>query len=130
MEAFSLMGAHLNVVRKRAGEEAQEGGEDWKAHRGRYVEGIEMGVDEVLGHAVGRLIVWKGVLNEVDCERGSEGALDISKAGIGKSEFVRADTRIYLDMQFTGICSFRVRAYLNRTELYFFQKYCYYYVEP
>ena len=34
VEAFSLMGAHLNVVRKRAGKEAQEGGENWEAHRG------------------------------------------------------------------------------------------------
>ena len=51
VEAFSLMGAHLNVVRKRAGKEAQEGGEYWEAHRGRYVEGL--GVDELLGHAVG-----------------------------------------------------------------------------
>ena len=35
VEAFSLMGAQLNVVRKRSGEEAQEGGEYWKLHRGR-----------------------------------------------------------------------------------------------
>lgn len=52
MEAFSLMGAHLNVVRERSGEEAQEGGEYWEVHRGRYAEGIEMRVDEVLGHSV------------------------------------------------------------------------------
>ena len=60
VEAFSLMGAHLDVVRKRAGEEAQEGGEYWEAHRGRCVEGIEMGVNEVLGHAKGISMVWKG----------------------------------------------------------------------
>ena len=59
MEAFSLMSAHLNVVRKRAGKEAHEGGEYWEAHRGRHVEGTEMGVDEVLGHAVRISIVWK-----------------------------------------------------------------------
>ena len=60
VEAFSLMGAHLNVVRERAGEEAQEGGQNWEAHCGRYVESIEMGVDEISGHAVGSSIVWKG----------------------------------------------------------------------
>ena len=60
METFPLMGTHLNVVCKRAGKEAQEGGEYWKAHRGKYVEGIEMGVDEVLGHAVDISVVWKG----------------------------------------------------------------------
>ena len=60
MEAFSLMGAHLDVVRKRGGKEAQEGGGCWEAHRGRYVEDIEIGVDEVSGHVVGMSIVWKG----------------------------------------------------------------------
>ena len=57
MEAFPLMGAHLDVVRKRGGEEAQEGGEYSEAHHERYVVGIEIGVDEVLGHTVGISIV-------------------------------------------------------------------------
>ena len=86
VEAFSLVSAHLNVMRKRGGKEAQEGGEYWEAHRGRYVEGIEMGADEALGHAVGITIVWKGLSMRL------KGALNILKAGVGKSEFVGADT--------------------------------------
>lgn len=35
VEAFSLMGAHLDVVRDGGGEEAQEGGKEWEAHCGR-----------------------------------------------------------------------------------------------
>ena len=62
MEAFSLMSAHLNVVRKRAGKEAQEGGDYCDSHRGRYVEGIGIDVDEVSGHAVGNSIVWERCL--------------------------------------------------------------------
>ena len=64
VEAFSLMGAHLNVVRKRSGEEAQKGGEYWEVHRGRYGEGIEMRVDEVLGHSGNISIVSKGKMRK------------------------------------------------------------------
>ena len=35
MEAFSLMGAQLDVVREGGGEEAQESGEEREAHHGR-----------------------------------------------------------------------------------------------
>lgn len=34
VEAFSLMGAHLDVVREGGGEEAQESGEQLEAHGG------------------------------------------------------------------------------------------------
>ena len=34
VEAFSLMGAHLDVVSEGGGEEAQEGGREWEAHGG------------------------------------------------------------------------------------------------
>ena len=47
MEAFSLMGAQLDIVSEGGGEEAQEGEERWEAHYGRL--GIwEESVEKVL----------------------------------------------------------------------------------
>ena len=51
MEAFSLMGAHLDVMREGGGEKAQEGSKELDAHhgRGREWERYRGGFGDALG---------------------------------------------------------------------------------